>query len=98
MALRINFLPKIALLVEQTDSDHRDAQVTGCFELIAGNVSESARIDRQGFAEHELHREIRNRRHTRTRMRLLKPRFRLFGQAFSLVEISQQSLKVSGWP
>jgi hypothetical protein len=58
--LGINFLPKIALLVEQTNSDNRDAQVACGFELIAGNVAESARINRQRFAQHELHREIRN--------------------------------------
>ena len=93
VALGINFLPKIALLVEQTNSDHGDAQVTCGFELIAGNVAEPARINRQRFAQHELHREIRNRRHARTRMRLLKPRFRLFGKRFLAVEISQEFLK-----
>src|SRR5580698_4831607 len=34
VALCINFLPKIALLVEKTNSDNRDAQVACGFELI----------------------------------------------------------------
>jgi hypothetical protein len=44
VTLRINLLSKIALLVEQPDSSDWDAQVARRFELIASNVSESARI------------------------------------------------------
>ncbi len=87
------FPAKIALLVEQTNSGHRDPEVICGFQLIAGNVAESARINRQRFAQHELHREIRNRRHSQTGMRLLKPRFRLFGERFLAVKICQESLK-----
>src|SRR5580698_1378445 len=55
VTLCINFLSKIALLVEQADSGHRDAQVTCGFKLIAGNVAEPAGINGQPFAQHELH-------------------------------------------
>src|SRR6266436_2257479 len=56
--------------------------------------SEPTRVNPQRFAQHKFHREICNRRHTRTRMRLLKPRFGLLDKRFLSVEISQQSLKL----
>ena len=59
-AIPVDLLAKITLRIEQTDADHRHAQVTRGFELIAGDVAESARIDRQSFAQHVLHAEIGN--------------------------------------
>ena len=76
-SLRVDFLPKITLLVEQTHADHRDAQIARCLELIAGDVSEATRVNRQRFAQHELHREVCDRLQGRIRMRPLKPRVRL---------------------
>ena len=55
VALGINLLPKIALLIEQSNSDDRDAQVACGFKLIAGNIAKPAGINRQRFAQHELH-------------------------------------------
>ena len=36
----VDYLTKIALLVEQPDADHRHAQVAGSFELIAGHIAQ----------------------------------------------------------
>ncbi len=55
----VDRLPEIALLVEQSHADDGNAQIAGGFELIAGDVAKPARVDRQGFAQHEFHAEIR---------------------------------------
>ena len=47
LTMRVDFLTKIALLVKQADADHRNAQIAGCLELIAGHVAEAARINWQ---------------------------------------------------
>src|SRR5271166_6266287 len=59
-SLPIDHLAKITLLVQQPNSDHRNAQIAGRFELIAGHIAQPARVDRQSFAQHELHAEIRD--------------------------------------
>src|SRR5438445_8389645 len=46
----IDFLTKIASLIEETDAGRGDTEVTCRLELVASNVSEPARIDGQGFA------------------------------------------------
>src|SRR5260370_17160083 len=94
LSQRIDFRAKIPLLIEQAYPSHRDAQIACCLELIAGNVPEPARINRQRLAQHKLHREIRNRRQTRMRMRSLKPPFRSLGNAFLTMQISQEVLEV----
>ena len=38
----VNLLAKIALLVKQSHADHRDAQVAGGFELIAGHIAKTS--------------------------------------------------------
>ena len=53
---------KYPLLVKQADASHRNAEIACRLELIAGNVSQPARINRQRLAQHELHREIGDRR------------------------------------
>src|SRR5262250_850037 len=42
-AMRIERLPEIPLLVQQTDADDRDSQVARCLQLITCDVAESAR-------------------------------------------------------
>ncbi|HEY5475171.1 MAG TPA: hypothetical protein VIK11_00525 [Tepidiformaceae bacterium] len=76
-AILIDHLPKIALLIEQTYADHRNTQIAGGFELIAGHIAQSTRVDRQRFAQHEFHTEIGNTSQRRLRVGLLKPRRRL---------------------
>ena len=67
----VDHLAKIALLVEQPHADDRDAQIAGALELIAGDVAKPARVDGQGFAQHEFHTEIRNAAQGRLRIGLL---------------------------
>src|ERR1700730_17397949 len=47
LSLRVDFLSKITLLIEQAHTDDGDSEIAGCLELIAGNVSKPARINRQ---------------------------------------------------
>ena len=54
----VNHLAKIALLVEQSHTDHRDTQVAGGFELIPRHVAKAAGVNGQRFAQHKLHAEI----------------------------------------
>src|SRR6266850_2559230 len=53
-------LPKVSLLIEKTDSDDRNSEVVSRFQQITGNVPEAAGIDRQRFAQHEFHAEVRD--------------------------------------
>ncbi len=73
LSVRVYFLAKISLLVQQADPLHRNAEVAGRFQLIAGDVAKSSRINRQGFTQHKFHGEVGNRRKPRARVRLLKP-------------------------
>jgi hypothetical protein len=49
-SVSVDQLAKIALLVEQSHADYRHPQVAGGLKLIASHVTETARVDRQGFA------------------------------------------------
>ena len=57
----VDYLAKIALLIEQPHPDHRHAQVARGFELITCHIAKPARIDGQSFAQHEFHAEISDR-------------------------------------
>ncbi len=74
LAAVVDHLAKIALLVEQPHANHRNAQIAGGFELIASHIAQSSRIDREGFAQHEFHAEVRHAGQGRLGMMLLKPR------------------------
>ena len=50
-ASRIDLLAEISLLIQQADANHRHAQIVRRLELIAGHVSQTARINRQRFAD-----------------------------------------------
>src|SRR5208283_4018143 len=69
----VDHLTKIALLVEQSHAHHRHTQVARGFELIAGHISEAARVNGQSLAQHELHAEISSASQVSLRMVLLKP-------------------------
>jgi hypothetical protein len=84
----VDHLAEIALLAKQPNADDRHAQIAGGLELIAGHVAEPARIDRQGFAQHEFHTEIRNGAQRRLQVGLLKPPGRLRGIAPDLHQIT----------
>ena len=46
----IDHLAKIALLVEQSHSNHGHAQIAVSLKLIAGDIAKPARVDGQSFA------------------------------------------------
>ena len=73
----IDHLAKIALLIEQPHAHHGHAQIAGGFELIAGHIAKPSRINRECFAQHEFHAEIRDAVQRSLRMPLLKPCRRL---------------------
>src|SRR5512143_340285 len=73
----VDYLAKVALLVEEPHADDWNAQIAGGLELIAGDVAQAAGVDGQSFAQHEFHAEVRNAAQRGLRMGLLKPRGRL---------------------
>jgi hypothetical protein len=58
LAISVNHLAKISLLVEQSHTDDRHAQIAGGFELVTSHIAKPARVDGQSFAQHEFHAEI----------------------------------------
>jgi hypothetical protein len=60
----------------------------------AGNVSKSARINRQRLAQHKLHREVCDRPERRIGMSLLEPSPRLPRSLFVAMKVSQQCLEI----
>ena len=91
----VDHLAEIALLVEQSHSGHRYAQIAGSFKLIAGHIAQSSRIDRERFAQHEFHAEIRDAGQGTLGMLFLKP----CGRLSRLTLGSQQVVNVltEGW-
>ena len=72
-SISVDHLAEIAMLVEQADGDDRHAEIAGGFELIAGHIAQAARIDREGFAQHEFHAEIGDAGERDLGVLLLKP-------------------------
>ena len=70
---RIEILAEVSLTVEQSHSHHRNPEIARCLHLIAGHIAKAARVDRQCFAQHELHAEVGGQRERGIRMFLLKP-------------------------
>jgi hypothetical protein len=60
--------PTQASLLLGTNPVHWNAKVTGRFQLIAGDIAETARIDGQGIAQHEFHAEVCDHRERRVGM------------------------------
>jgi hypothetical protein len=54
----VQILPKISLLVQQTDADQWNTKVARRLQVISGQYTESTREDRQTFSQAELCREI----------------------------------------
>src|SRR5205085_8551579 len=50
-AVRIEKLPEISLLVQKADPDQREILVARRLQMVAGEDSEAARIDRQAFGK-----------------------------------------------
>ena len=76
-AIFVDDLAEVALLVKQSHADHRHPEVAGGLQLVAGDVAQSARVDRQGLAQHELHAEVGGTGQLRVRMVPLEPGRRL---------------------
>ena len=66
-ALCVEPLAEVALSVEQTDGDQRDAEVRCSLQVIAGKYPEPTRVLRQCLGEAELGREVRNETQRRLR-------------------------------
>src|ERR1700693_1672212 len=64
-------LGKIALTVEQADSDQRHAHVAGRLAVIPGENAETSGINGKAFVESELGAKIRNQVVTLKRLRAL---------------------------
>ena len=60
-AVGVERLAEIALGVEQADADQRNAQVAGAFQVVAGQHTQAARVDRQALVQPELGREVGHR-------------------------------------
>ncbi len=54
-------LLEVSLVVIEPDADERDAEVRGALDVIAGENSEPARVDRQRLVESELGGEVGDR-------------------------------------
>ena len=76
LSVFVDHLAKIALLVEQPHGGHRHTQIAGGLELIAGHITQPARVNGQSFAQHEFHAEIRSTGQWSCRISPLKPRGR----------------------
>jgi hypothetical protein len=56
-------LAEVALLKKDADANHRHTEITCRLQLVISDVAEATRVDREGFAERELHAEdCRSRR------------------------------------
>ena len=69
----VEHLSKIPLLIQQPNTDNRHTQIAGGLQLIAGHIPKPSRIDRERFAQHELHAEVRNAGQWGLRIIFLKP-------------------------
>ena len=60
-APRVDALAEVALAVHQADRDHRDRQVGGLLEDVAGQRAQAAGVDRQRGVDRELGAEVGRR-------------------------------------
>jgi hypothetical protein len=71
---RVEALLEVAPTVEETDADERDAELGRALQVIAGEHTEPAGVDRQALVDAELHREVCDEEiPTRLAMNLLPP-------------------------
>src|SRR5690606_2267597 len=55
---RIDDLPKIPFLIEETHSSDGNIQIACCFKIVSGKNAQASGIKRKGRSESELHAEI----------------------------------------
>ena len=61
IAVDVELLLEVALVVEQSHGDERDTQTAGALDVVAGEHTETTRIDRHRLMDAELRREIDHR-------------------------------------
>jgi len=66
-------LTEIALLIQDADTDDGHPEIAGRLELIARDVAEAARVNRQRLAEREFHAEVGDPREGRLPVGLVEP-------------------------
>ena len=82
------------MLVEKTHAYNGYAEIAGRFELVAGHITEAARINGKRLAQHKFHGEIRNGRKAGTRVRLLEPALGFLESPYLSVELGEKLLEV----
>ena len=73
-AVRVERLAKITLGIQEPDSDQRNSQVTGAFEVITSKHAQTSRINRQAFVQSKLGRKVGHRARTQNRRVDCSPR------------------------
>ena len=87
-------LAEVALLVEEAHADDGDAEVAGRLELVARDVAEAARVDRQRFGEPELHAEVGHALERRPRVRLRPPADRAESFIQTIARVKEPPAKI----
>jgi hypothetical protein len=86
-------LLEISVAIEQPDADQRHAQFAGALEMIAGEDSQAAGIDRQRFVQAELGGEIGDQQLGFVGVRFLEPA----GVAQMLRRCARRSRSCCSW-
>src|SRR5262249_54229251 len=73
-AIRIEKLPEVALLVQQSDADERIILIASGLQVVARENAKTARINRQAFRQPIFRREIGDQLAVRRRSGTLYPR------------------------
>ncbi len=56
--LAVDLLDEVSVVVQQAHADHRDSQIRGCLEVVAGKDAQAARVDGQALVHAEFSRKI----------------------------------------
>ena len=59
-AFAVERLGEVAPLIKQTHADEIDAEIRGGLQVVTGEDAETTRVDREGWGDAELHREVRD--------------------------------------
>ena len=57
-AVRVNLLPEVSLPIKQPDRDKRNSKIRGAFQMVTGQDTKTARVDRHGFVQPEFRGKI----------------------------------------
>ncbi len=71
--VRIDLLPEVPLLKQQADADDRHAEIARRLELVPGDIAQTAGVNGQCLAQHELHAEVRDHTERRVGERRAEP-------------------------